>query len=99
MSHRTGSQATSDVLNMLVGIYGSRELFITEYRSMLSDRLLAKTDYDCDRELRTLELLKVRFGEATLHNAEIMLKVGGGAVMVNGCLLASSVNYIGSNEG
>lgn len=26
---------------------------------MLADRLLAKSDYDCDRELRTLELLKV----------------------------------------
>jgi len=42
---------------------------------MLADRLLAKTDYDCERELRTLELLKVRFGEANLYNAEIMLKV------------------------
>lgn len=29
---------------------------------MLADRLLAKTDYDCDRELRTLELLKARGG-------------------------------------
>lgn len=28
-------------------------------RSMLADRLLSKGDYDCDRELRTLELLKV----------------------------------------
>lgn len=43
---------------------------------MLADRLLAKTDYDCERELRTLELLKVRFGEANLHTAEVMLKVG-----------------------
>ena len=44
---------------------------------MLADRLLSKGDYDCDRELRTLELLKVRFGEANLHNAEVMLKVRG----------------------
>ena len=42
---------------------------------MLSERLLTKNDYECDRELRTLELLKVRFGEGNLHNAEIMLKV------------------------
>lgn len=48
-------------------------------RSMLADRLLAKGgDYECDRELRTLELLKVRFGEGNLHNAEVMLKVGIG---------------------
>lgn len=26
---------------------------------MLAERLLGKCDYDCDRELRTLELLKV----------------------------------------
>ena len=59
---------------MLVNIYGSKELFVTEYRSMLADRLLAKTDFDCDRELRTLELLKVRFGEQALHPAEVMLR-------------------------
>lgn len=46
------------------------------HRSMLADRLLCKgSDYDCDRELRTLELLKLRFGESSLHNAEVMLKV------------------------
>ena len=44
-------------------------------RSMLAKRLLIKGDYNCDRELRTLELLKVRFGESNLHNAEVMLKV------------------------
>ena len=66
--------APGDVVGMLVNIYGSRELFVTEYRSMLADRLLAKTDFDCDRELRTLELLKVRFGDQTLHSAEVMLR-------------------------
>jgi len=42
---------------------------------MLADRLMAKTDYDTDRELHTLELLKLRFGETSLHDCEIMLKV------------------------
>lgn len=71
---RRRSTAPGDVVGMLVNIYGSRELFVSEYRSMLADRLLAKTDFDCDRELRTLELLKVRFGEQTLHAAEVMLR-------------------------
>ena len=44
-------------------------------RTMLADRLMAKTDYDTDRELHTLELLKLRFGETSLHDCEIMLKV------------------------
>ena len=38
---------------------------------MLSDKLLSKTDYNCDREIRTLELLKLRFGDANLHNCEV----------------------------
>ncbi|KFM28789.1 Anaphase-promoting complex subunit 2 [Auxenochlorella protothecoides] len=64
----------SDAVSQLVGIWGSKDLLVTEYRSLLADRLLAKQGYDCDRELRTLELLKLRFGDAVLHTAEIMLK-------------------------
>ena len=45
---------------MLVGIYGSKELFVNEYRVMLAEKLLSKSDYDIDREIRTLELLKVK---------------------------------------
>jgi hypothetical protein len=42
---------------------------------MLADRLMSKSDYDTDRELHTLELLKLRFGDTSLHDCEIMLKV------------------------
>lgn len=44
---------------------------------MLADKLLAKPDYDCDREIRTLELLKLRFGEGNLHNCEVGLVITG----------------------
>ena len=37
---------------------------------MLAEKLLAKDDYDCDREIRTLELLKIRFGDSNLLNCE-----------------------------
>lgn len=37
---------------------------------MLAERLLAKSDYDTDAELRTLEHLKTRFGESNLHSCE-----------------------------
>ena len=40
---------------------------------MLAEKLLTKTDYDCEREIRTLELLKLRFGDANLHNCEVRL--------------------------
>ncbi len=42
---------------------------------MLADKLANKLDFDCQRELHTMELLKLRFGEANMHDAEIMLGV------------------------
>jgi anaphase-promoting complex subunit 2 len=45
------SSKKSDILSMLVNIYGSPELFVNEYRSMLADKLLAITDYDTDKEV------------------------------------------------
>jgi anaphase-promoting complex subunit 2 len=64
----------SDVVSLLVGIFGSRELCMSEYRALLAERLLARGGYDTERDVRTLELLKLRFGEGALHAAEVMLK-------------------------
>jgi Cullin family/Anaphase promoting complex (APC) subunit 2 len=64
----------SDILAMLVSIYGSKELFVNEYRSMLADKLLGNLDYNTDHDVHTLELLKLRFGEMSLINAEVMIK-------------------------
>eukprot|EP01116_Phalansterium_solitarium_P011803 TRINITY_DN27598_c0_g1_i1.p1 TRINITY_DN27598_c0_g1~~TRINITY_DN27598_c0_g1_i1.p1 ORF type:complete len:814 (+),score=307.14 TRINITY_DN27598_c0_g1_i1:142-2583(+) len=64
----------SDIISLLVNIYGSPELFISEYRTMLAERLLNILDYETDNEVRVLELLKLRFGETPLHSCEIMLK-------------------------
>ncbi|KAK9790960.1 hypothetical protein WJX73_003133 [Symbiochloris irregularis] len=64
----------SDILSTLISIYGTKELFINEYRRMLGDKLLAKRGYECGGEIRTLELLKLRFGDTNLHPCEVMLK-------------------------
>lgn len=58
-SRTSKSRRVMDVIGMLVGIYGSKELFVNEYRVMLAEKLLNKSDYDTDRNIRTLELLKV----------------------------------------
>lgn len=63
-----------DILSMLVSIYGSKELFVNEYRLMLADKLLANMDYNTDKELHTLELLKLRFGEMSMRQCEVMIK-------------------------
>nr|XP_043606823.1 anaphase-promoting complex subunit 2 [Erigeron canadensis] len=62
-----------DVLGMVVGIIGSKDQLINEYRVMLAEKLLNKTDYDIDTEIRTLELLKIHFGESSMQKCEIML--------------------------
>ena len=71
---RVAARGGDDELAQLVSIYGSKELFISEYRNMLAERLLSKVGHDVDRETHALELLKLRFGEASLHKCEVMLK-------------------------
>jgi len=112
-----------DIIGMLVDIYGSTDLFLNEYRMLLSDKLLALTSYHIDHEVsapphpipfppsyqlpplphpssvptsppqcqpcicppprmtprvsdqvHNVELLKIRFGEGSLHKCEVMLK-------------------------
>lgn len=64
-----------DVLALLVSIYGSTDLFVSDYRSVLADKLLlSNLDYRADQELATLELLKIRFGEEAMHCCEVMLR-------------------------
>ncbi|XP_021299696.1 anaphase-promoting complex subunit 2 isoform X1 [Herrania umbratica] len=62
-----------DILGMVVGIIGSKDQLVNEYRIMLAEKLLNKSDYDIDSEIRTLELLKIHFGESSMQKCEIML--------------------------
>jgi hypothetical protein len=73
---RGGTGRFGDLLSLLVNIYGSKEMFVNEYRTMLSERLLAKPlrDWGVADEERTLELLKLRFGEASMASPEIMVR-------------------------
>ena len=79
----SASRRAADIISMLVNIYGSKELFVNEYRSLLSNRLLSQFSYDTDKEIRNLELLKLRFGDAPLHQCEVMLKDVGDSKRIN----------------
>lgn len=65
---------SSDIISLLVSIYGSKGIFIDEYRAVLADRLLHQLNYNTAREIRNVELLKLRFGESHMHFCEVMLK-------------------------
>ncbi|WWD20956.1 hypothetical protein CI109_105434 [Kwoniella shandongensis] len=68
------SGKTSDIVSTLVSIYETREVIIKELQVLLATRLLAVRDYDAVREIRTIELLKLRFGENALHVCDVMVK-------------------------
>jgi anaphase-promoting complex subunit 2 len=63
-----------DIIFMLIGIYGSKEMFIKEYKDMLADRILTSGSYQTDKEQAHLELLKRRFGDTSLTHCETMLQ-------------------------
>lgn len=70
----SNSSWIGDILSMLISIYGSKEIFVNEYRFMLADKLIARGSHETSRELKNLELLKFRFGDSSLHHCEIMLR-------------------------
>lgn len=63
-----------DVFNMLVSVYGSKELFVKEYRLLLAERLSGSDNKDPFFEKRYLDLLKLRFQYSELQHCEVMLR-------------------------
>ena len=64
---------SDDLIGTLTALYGTAEMFVAEFRSQLRDRLLALPNFDIESDIGVLELLKMRFGDAALHSAEVML--------------------------
>lgn len=87
----------SDIISMLVNVYGSKELFVNEYRTLLADRLLAQSVINTEKEIRYLELLKLRFGESQLHYCEVMLKDISDSKRIN-VLIHQDSNFEELNE-
>ncbi|KAM9779948.1 anaphase-promoting complex subunit 2 [Neosynchiropus ocellatus] len=82
---KSGSKRrSSDIISLLVSIYGSKDIFIDEYRAVLADRLLHQVNYNTAREIRNVELLKLRFGESHMHYCEVMLKDMADSRRING---------------
>ncbi|KAJ2861429.1 Anaphase-promoting complex subunit 2 [Coemansia aciculifera] len=70
----TAQRRDADVLSLLVSIYETKDVFVQEFERHLAQRLLACTDYSAEREIRQVEMMKLRFGDRTLEKCEVMLK-------------------------
>lgn len=46
--------------SMLVNIYGSRDLFVSEYRTLLADRILSSFNYDIAKEVSFLKMPRAK---------------------------------------
>ncbi|TVY82567.1 Anaphase-promoting complex subunit [Lachnellula suecica] len=76
---------SADVIGTLIKDLGAQEVFIKEFQNIIGENLL-KHDGTFEREIKVLELLKVRFGEAPLQACEVMLKDIQDSSRVNGLI-------------
>lgn len=44
----------SDLVTVLVNLYGSQEAFINEYQNMLAEKLMSAKDYNIDEEIKNI---------------------------------------------
>ena len=63
----------SDVIGSLISLFESKDVFIKEFQNILGERLLRK-EYEFEKEIRVLELLRLRFGEPAIQSCEVMLR-------------------------
>ncbi|KAL8840733.1 MAG: hypothetical protein Q9170_001171 [Blastenia crenularia] len=62
-----------DVIGFLISLFESKDMFVQEFQKVLGERLL-RNEQSFEKEIRVLDLLKVRFGEAPLQACEVMLR-------------------------
>ena len=63
-----------DILNSLVNIYDSKDVFVEQFQKYLAEKLLTIADYQNEKEIGYVEMLKVRFGEGCMQQCEVMIK-------------------------
>ena len=76
----------SDIVSMLINIYGSQEQFMEDYRLFLTKKLVSNETFNVDSELTDLEMLKKRFGESNVHKCEVMIRDVQGSKRINSAI-------------
>ncbi|KAI9506348.1 anaphase promoting complex subunit 2 [Coemansia spiralis] len=70
----TAQRRDADVLSLLVSIYDTKDVFVHEFEKYLEQQLLYCTEYNTEREIKQVEMMKLRFGDHALERCEVMLK-------------------------
>ncbi|KAL7747960.1 hypothetical protein RI367_006708 [Sorochytrium milnesiophthora] len=72
--HAQKSHRFADIMSILVSIYNSKDIFMKEYQGMLAQKLLGISDFAAEEEIELLEKLKVRFGDKSLVESDVMVR-------------------------
>ncbi|KAK0730791.1 hypothetical protein B0H67DRAFT_477665 [Lasiosphaeris hirsuta] len=89
---------SEDVIGTLISALGSEDVFIKEFASVVAGRLLGEPAR-FDQEMRVLDLLKRRFGEAALQNCDVMIKDVQDSKMVDGAIIRAREAQVGGGAG
>jgi len=74
--HETNTWQTrlaDDPVAVFASLAGTKKRLLNEYRVLLSQKLLMNLSFETDEEVATMELLKLRFGDESLPEGEVML--------------------------
>lgn len=63
-----------DVVGSLISLWDNKEVWLKEVQTVLATRLLDNPGYNTTNEIRTIELLKLRFGDTLTQACDVMLK-------------------------
>ncbi|QPG76271.1 hypothetical protein FOA43_003657 [Brettanomyces nanus] len=63
-----------DIVESLISIFESKDLFVEEFVKVFSERLLQVTNYDVRDIYNDMHLLKSRFGNQEFNSLDVMLK-------------------------
>ncbi|KAL8329553.1 hypothetical protein RB597_005019 [Gaeumannomyces tritici] len=64
---------SEDVIGTLISALGAEDVFIKEFQNTIAERLLSSQSR-FDQEIKVLQLLKKRFGEAALQSCDVMIR-------------------------
>ncbi|KAK6461378.1 hypothetical protein DFJ63DRAFT_181088 [Scheffersomyces coipomensis] len=73
----------TDIIESLISIFDSNEIFISEFTKLFGQRLINIHDYDVQKIETYLDLLKVRFGKDEFTSLDIMIKDIKGSKTMN----------------
>ncbi|CUM65156.1 uncharacterized protein PRCAT00002783001 [Priceomyces carsonii] len=80
----------TDIIESLISIFDSKDIFINEFTKLFSERLIKQFDYNVDEIVDYLLLLKLRFGKNEFTTLDVMIRDIKESRLINDLLYSRS---------